>query len=60
MPDSAVWHEKNEVPHAFTAVVVSLSGTRAIAGMRELLITISTACPLLAIKHLETTPVEAQ
>jgi hypothetical protein len=50
MPDSAVWHEKNEDPYASTAWL-SLYGTRATAGMQRLVITISTACPVLAIKH---------
>jgi hypothetical protein len=50
MPDSAAWHGKNEDPYAFTAWL-SLCGTCASAGTQGLVITISTACPILAIKH---------
>ncbi|MGD0655656.1 MAG: hypothetical protein ABSA16_15060 [Thermoguttaceae bacterium] len=41
---------KKEDPHAFTAWL-SIHGTRATAGMQGLVITISTASPLLAIKQ---------
>jgi hypothetical protein len=50
MPNSAAWKEKNDDPLAFT-VWLSLYGSSATAGMQGLVIMISTACPLLAIKH---------